>query len=70
MSENVIKAQIIEAKEIAQKDKNKGILKNLQIWGLVVLNSKNYIDEFLSDFNTNFAKNLNAIVGLIVVLGF
>lgn len=67
MSENDIKTQIIEAKEIAQKDKNKGILKNLQIWGLVVLNSKNYIDEFLSDFNTNFAKNLNVIVGLIVV---
>lgn len=69
MSENDIKAQIIEAKEIKKEDKNKGILKNIQIWGLVILNSKNYIDEFLSDFNTNFAKNLNAIVGLIVVFG-
>ncbi|MBZ7986240.1 APC family permease [Campylobacter sp. Cr9] len=69
MSENDIKAQIIEAKEIKKEDKNKGILKNIQIWGLVVLNSKNYIDEFLSDFNTNFVKNLNAIVGLIIVFG-
>lgn len=67
MSEDNIKTQDLKAKEIAKEDKNKKILKNIQIWGLVVLNSKNYIDEFLSDFNTNFAKNLNAIVGLIVV---
>lgn len=69
MSENNIKTQDLKTKEIAKEDKNKKILKNIQVWGLVVLNSKNYIDEFLSDFNTNFAKNLNVIVGLIVVFG-
>lgn len=69
MSENDIKTQDLKAKEIAKEDKNKGMLKNIQIWGLVVLNSKNYIDEFLSDFNTSFVKNLNAIVGLIIVFG-